>query len=170
MTCHYTDLGSVSNWSWSLLQQIRSTTKIWLVIFSMEFLQIFFVSQTSFLENLVEASQNVGSLYASGKLPTYPFPKLTFCPKWEVSVNVELGEGSVGSFQNVLAVFSGQYWLYDQIFCYWYFRRKLMATGRTLTNGTWMLRMSRFVLLVHERYIPSPSTEQQISSSLPSMR
>ena len=43
--------------------------------------------------------QNIfGSLYVSGKLPTYTFPKPTFCPKWEVSVNVVLGEGYVGSF------------------------------------------------------------------------
>ena len=28
-----------------------------------------------------------------GKLPTYPSPKPSFCPKWEVSVNVNLGEG-----------------------------------------------------------------------------
>ena len=34
-----------------------------------------------------------GSLYVSGKLPTYPSPKPTFSPKWEVSVNVGLGEG-----------------------------------------------------------------------------
>ena len=37
-------------------------------------------------------------LYVSGKLPTYPFPKATFCPKCEVSVNVGVGEGRVGSF------------------------------------------------------------------------
>ena len=29
----------------------------------------------------------------SKKLPTYPSPKPTFCPKWEVSDNVSLGEG-----------------------------------------------------------------------------
>ena len=29
----------------------------------------------------------------SGKLPTYPSPKPTFCPQLEVSVNVGLGEG-----------------------------------------------------------------------------
>ena len=29
----------------------------------------------------------------AGKLPTYPSPKPSFCPKWEVSVNVSLGEG-----------------------------------------------------------------------------
>ena len=33
------------------------------------------------------------SLYFSGKLPTFPSPKPTFCQKWEVSVNVGWGEG-----------------------------------------------------------------------------
>ena len=33
------------------------------------------------------------SIYISGKQPTYPSPKPTFCPKWELSVNVGLGEG-----------------------------------------------------------------------------
>ena len=33
-----------------------------------------------------------------GKQRTYLSPKPTFCPKWEVSVNVGLGEGKVGSF------------------------------------------------------------------------
>ena len=33
------------------------------------------------------------SLYISVKLPTYPSPKPTFWLKWEVSVNVSLGEG-----------------------------------------------------------------------------
>ena len=32
------------------------------------------------------------------KLPTYHSPKATFCPKWEVSVNVGLGEGWMSSF------------------------------------------------------------------------
>ena len=32
-------------------------------------------------------------LLGSGKLPTYPSPNLTFCPKWDVSNNVNLGEG-----------------------------------------------------------------------------
>ena len=35
----------------------------------------------------------IGSLYVSGKLPTYPSPKPTFFLKWELSVNVGLGEG-----------------------------------------------------------------------------
>ena len=39
-----------------------------------------------------------GSFYVSGKLPTYPSSKPAFCPKWEESVNVGLGEGLVGSF------------------------------------------------------------------------
>ena len=34
-----------------------------------------------------------GSVKVSGKLPTYPSPNPTFCLKWEVSVNVGLGEG-----------------------------------------------------------------------------
>ena len=38
-----------------------------------------------------------GSLCLSGKLPTYPSPKPTFSPKREVSVNVGLGKGQVGS-------------------------------------------------------------------------
>ena len=44
--------------------------------------------------------KRIGSLYVSGKLPTYPSPKPTFFPKCEVSVNVGLGEGEakVGSF------------------------------------------------------------------------
>ena len=33
------------------------------------------------------------SFIRSGKLPTYPSPKPTFCPKLEVSVNDGLGEG-----------------------------------------------------------------------------
>ena len=38
----------------------------------------------------------IRSLCVSGKLPTYPSLKPTFCPKWEVSVNVGLGEGWKG--------------------------------------------------------------------------
>ena len=36
-----------------------------------------------------------------GKLPTYPSPKPTFCPKSEVSGYVGLGDGQVGSFRNL---------------------------------------------------------------------
>ena len=35
----------------------------------------------------------IGLFYVSGKLPTCPFPKQKFCAKWEVSVDVGLGEG-----------------------------------------------------------------------------
>ena len=35
----------------------------------------------------------LGSLYISGKLPTYPSPKATFSPKKGVSVDVKLGKG-----------------------------------------------------------------------------
>ena len=31
------------------------------------------------------------------KLPTYPSPNPTFCPKWDANDNAELGEGWVGS-------------------------------------------------------------------------
>ena len=34
----------------------------------------------------------------SEKLPTYPSPKPTICPKWEASLNVSLVEGYEGSF------------------------------------------------------------------------
>ena len=44
--------------------------------------------QWSFLEYIF-----FGSFYVSWKLPTYPFLKQAFCPKWEVSVNIGLGEG-----------------------------------------------------------------------------
>ena len=44
------------------------------------------------------SAKSLWSLYVSGKLPAYPSPKPTFCPKWEVIVNVGLGEGRVGSF------------------------------------------------------------------------
>ena len=31
----------------------------------------------------------LGLLYVSGNLPTHPFPRPTFCPKWEASGNVD---------------------------------------------------------------------------------
>ena len=36
------------------------------------------------------------------KLAAYPSPNLTFCPKKEVSANVRLGEGWVGSFPEAI--------------------------------------------------------------------
>ena len=49
--------------------------------------------ETVFRVNSLLQRTNLGSLYVSGKLLTHPSPKQTFCPKWEVSVNVGLGEG-----------------------------------------------------------------------------
>ena len=43
-------------------------------------------------------NENVCARAFLGKLPTYPSPKTTFCPKWEESIIVGLGEGWVGSF------------------------------------------------------------------------
>ena len=37
--------------------------------------------------------KKVGSSSISGRLPSYPSPKPKFCPKWEVGLNVGLGEG-----------------------------------------------------------------------------
>ena len=50
-----------------------------------------------FLHVSHNCSKALGSFYISGKLPTSPEP--AFCPKWEVSVNVGFGEGSVGMIQ-----------------------------------------------------------------------
>ena len=58
-----------------------------------------FVTVTSDYLNLIvrvlqtqPGHSSSGSLYLSGKLPTYPSPKPTFCPTLELSVNVGLGE------------------------------------------------------------------------------
>ena len=41
----------------------------------------------------IERIESSDHYNVSGKLPTYPSPKTTFCLKWEVSVNIGLGEG-----------------------------------------------------------------------------
>ena len=51
------------------------------------------------MTNFVRGVRNVGLIQVSGKLPTYPFPKPTVCPKWKVSDNVDSGEGWVVSFR-----------------------------------------------------------------------
>ena len=48
-------------------------------------------SVSTFLQLVVVITSEV--LFVYGKLPTYPSPKPTFCPKSEASVNVDLGEG-----------------------------------------------------------------------------
>ena len=65
--------------------------------------QCYFMSNRQTLNQLTikpykDFKQTSWSLYVSGKLPSYPSPKLTFCPKWEVSANVDLGRGRWGSF------------------------------------------------------------------------
>ena len=60
--------------------------------------------------------KKIGLLYFSGKLPTYPSPKPIFCPNWEVSVDVGLGEGWMGSLEtynnpeNQLNLLVADYW------------------------------------------------------------
>ena len=63
MTRHYSDLGSVSNWSCrvgNLIQPIRSTTQIWVVTRHQYGISVL-LSQTSFGGELVVASPNFGS-------------------------------------------------------------------------------------------------------------
>ena len=51
----------------------------------------------------------------SGKLPTFPSPNPTLGPKWEVTVNADLGEGYVGSFLDETYIFLGStfIWYYS---------------------------------------------------------
>ena len=51
-----------------------------------------------------------GSLYISGKLPTYPSPKPTFCLKWKVSVDVGIEEGRWAVSQKciMICIFGGE--------------------------------------------------------------
>ena len=46
-----------------------------------------------FIASMELRYKQVGPLYVSGKLPTYPSPDPTFCPKGKVRVNVGLWEG-----------------------------------------------------------------------------
>ena len=46
-----------------------------------------------FKVNRNDEYMNFQSIHPSGKLPTYPSPNPTFCPKWDTNVNVESGEG-----------------------------------------------------------------------------
>ena len=49
-------------------------------------------------EKIKKNGELFGTIQVTGKLPTYPSPKPTFCRKSETSVSVDLGEGQVGSF------------------------------------------------------------------------
>ena len=46
-------------------------------------------------ENIISGEKTTDQFRSLGKLPTYPSPKSTVCPKWELSDNVDLGEGWV---------------------------------------------------------------------------
>ena len=46
--------------------------------------------------------RKTGSIYVSGKLPTYPSPKLTLTLNSQLRQNDGLGEGQVGSFPKTL--------------------------------------------------------------------
>ena len=48
---------------------------------------------STFFIPMVGLVEKLDQFRVSGKLPTDPYPNPTFCAKWEVSVNVDLGEG-----------------------------------------------------------------------------
>ena len=53
-----------------------------------------------FIASMELRYKQVGPLYVSGKLPTYPSPDPTFCPKGKVRVNVGLWEGDSKSVRS----------------------------------------------------------------------
>ena len=108
MTCHYTYLGSASEWycrgrgGGNLLQPIKTTSQMGVVTcYIMEFLPSFF--RRHFMRIQVVASQNVqlqldlsDHYNVSGKLPTYPSPKPTLTLTSHFRQNVGLGREGVG--------------------------------------------------------------------------
>ena len=81
------------------------TIKNLIILFSQEshlvFISVIFQAKGTML---IIITSSTGTNKVSEKLSTYPSPKLTFCPKWEVSVNVSLGEGWVGSFPELTLI------------------------------------------------------------------
>ena len=69
-------------------------SRTWLFFFSQKchlvFISVIFQAKGTMP---IIITSSTGPNKVSEKLSTYPFPKLTFCPKWEVSVNVSLGKG-----------------------------------------------------------------------------
>ena len=59
-------------------------------------------SDMEYIPEKCKQTEHLGSMVVSRKLPTYPSPNLTFCPKKEVSVNVRLGERQVDSFPETI--------------------------------------------------------------------
>ena len=107
--------------------------------------------------------------------PPTPSPKPTFCPKWDVSVNVGLGEGYVGSFPEtyndppvpgVQIVECGEksYSRKKKI------RRKRGRGGAVTPYPT---RLSLFFLFTSLCAVPTiwtPSMEQSITDTTPKFR
>ena len=94
LRCHYQDLGSTSlhlREISHMAQPIRNTTWIgdrslvWKLISMFVLLTLFHGESSGGITKLRFSQAMV--------LPTYPSPKPSFCPKWEVSVNVTLREG-----------------------------------------------------------------------------
>ena len=110
MTCHYTYLGSASEWYYrgrgggNLLRPIKTTSQMGVVTFYiMEFLPSFF--RRHFMRIQVVALQNVqlqldlsDHYNVSGKMPTYPSPKPTLTLISHLGQNVGVWKGQVGSF------------------------------------------------------------------------
>ena len=85
-----------------------------------------------------------------GKLPTYPSPKPTVCPKWEVSDDVDVGEGWVVSFPEPKVIQS-------------FFREK----GKTPSKETKERETNLYCRLSHLGNIHESSL---VSLALPSLR
>ena len=87
-----------SCWS-SVCLTVGANNAAWLATFSnswknrMVVVLIFSPSELSCLQD-----NSTPKIEVSGKLPTYPSPKPTFCLKWEVGVNVGLRDGYAGRF------------------------------------------------------------------------
>ena len=79
---------------WCILHNELPEENFVVLKFLMEFLNEVW---SGFYLGIIVWRRSPGSFYLSGKLHTYSSPKPTFCLKWEVSINVGLGERKVGS-------------------------------------------------------------------------
>ena len=76
-----------------LLQIRRQLLKVKLSLFQT-------LLHVKFIASMELRYKQVGPLYVSRKLPTYPSPDPTFCPKGKVRVNVGLWEGDSKSVRS----------------------------------------------------------------------